>query len=422
MSRRIFFTFFIKGIIAVTNLLIVILLSRYTGAAGKGEASLIITSIAMILLFNNIVGGAALVYFVPRNNIFQLIFLSNCWSFIICCIAYAILFFTTIIPPQFLLHVVILSFINALFSTNSTILLGKERITQYNIILLFQATLNLISLFIMFKWGNSKNVNSYISSLYISMLSCLLISSSSILKYLKDISFKNIKSLGQELVKLGVTNQIGHTMKFISFRFTYYILSIYAGASILGIYSNGVSLVESVLIISNSFCTILYPRVANSKDIKKSQLLTIQYIKINFILSAICLISMSLLPSTFYVWLFGSEFSNVNQVVYLLAPGICVYSVSLIVGHYLSGTGNYKTPSYANLVGLITTVLLVLIFAPKFGLFEISIISTISYIATAGFITYYFIKKTNFKIKDLLPTINDFNLFCIEIKTIIKGQ
>ena len=77
MSKRIFFTFFIKGIIAVTNLLIVILLSRYTGAAGKGEATLIITSIAMILLFNNVVGGSSLVYFVPRHNIFQLLFLRN---------------------------------------------------------------------------------------------------------------------------------------------------------------------------------------------------------------------------------------------------------------------------------------------------------------------------------------------------------
>jgi O-antigen/teichoic acid export membrane protein len=130
---------------------------------------------------------------------------------------------------------------------------------------------------------------------------------------------------------------------------------------------------------------------------------------------------MALLPSVFYVWLFGNEFANINQVVYILAPGICVYSVSLIVGHYLSGIGNYKTPSLANLIGLITTILLVFVFAPKFGLFEIAVISTISYIATAGFITYNFIKKTNFKIKDMIPNISDFNLFFIEIKTIIKG-
>lgn len=421
MSKRIFFTFFIKGIIAVTNLLIVILLSRYTGAAGKGEATLIITSIAMILLFNNVVGGSSLVYFVPRHNIFQLLFLSNCWSFIVCISAYVILLFTTIIPAQFLLHVVTISFINALFATNSTILLGKEKITHYNIVLLLQATLNLISLFIMFKWGNNKNVISYISSLYISMLSCFLISSALIVKYITEISFKKIITLSRELVNLGVTNQMGHTMKFISFRFTYYILSIYAGASILGIYSNGVSLVESVLIISNSFCTILYPRVANSKDIKSSQLLTVQFIKATFILSAICLTLMALLPSAFYVWLFGNEFANINQVVYILAPGICVYSVSLIVGHYLSGTGNYKTSSFANLIGLITTIVLCFIFAPKFGLFEISVVSTISCIATTSFITYHFIKKSNFKTKDLLPTGKDFYSFYNEIKTLGKG-
>ena len=76
MVKKIASTFIIKVIIAVLNLAIVIVLSRFIGAAGKGEASLIVTTIAMILIFCNMIGGSSLVYFVPRNNTF-LLFLIN---------------------------------------------------------------------------------------------------------------------------------------------------------------------------------------------------------------------------------------------------------------------------------------------------------------------------------------------------------
>src|SRR5258708_31282791 len=97
MLKKISFTFSIRALIAISNLAIVILLSRYTGAQGKGEASLIITSIALILLFSNIVGGSSLVYFVPRYNIFQLFVLSNAWSVFVCVLAYFIFSNSTLI-------------------------------------------------------------------------------------------------------------------------------------------------------------------------------------------------------------------------------------------------------------------------------------------------------------------------------------
>lgn len=419
MLKKVAFTFIIRAIVAVSNLALVILLSRYIGATGKGEASLIITSIAMIALFCNVIGGSTLVYFVPRHNVFQLFFLSNIWTIIVCVITFFIFKNSSLISESFVNHVVWLSLINAFLATNLTILLSKEKIFTFNIINLIQTSVNLISLFCMFKWLNNANVEAYIISLYASMLLCFMISTIAVFKYIKTVSFTNMNSLLRELAKIGFVNQAGHVMKFMSFRFNYYLLSIYSGDAILGIYSNGVSLVESVLIISNSFCTVLYPKVSNSTDINASRATTLQFIKINLLLSLACLIPMMILPSGFYVWLFGAEFTNVNYIICLLSPGIAFYSISLIIGHYFSGTGNYKIPTIANFIGLATTVIVSIFCIPKYGSFEASMISTVSYLTTTFTIVYFFLNQSKFKLHQLVPNRNDFISIFNELKLYI---
>src|SRR5579872_4768844 len=90
MFKKIASTFSTKVITSVINLLIVIIISRNMGADGKGQASLIITSIAMVMMLCNIMGGATLVYLVPRYNFFQLFALSYLWTLLICSLAFAI--------------------------------------------------------------------------------------------------------------------------------------------------------------------------------------------------------------------------------------------------------------------------------------------------------------------------------------------
>src|SRR4051812_15898136 len=117
-------TFITKVITSLLNLAIIIVLSRFLGAHGKGEASLIVASIAMLMLFCNMIGGASLIYLVPRHNVFQLAAISNLWSVIVCAISYFILLNFTLVPSKFILHVCLLSLISSFLSTNLSILLG----------------------------------------------------------------------------------------------------------------------------------------------------------------------------------------------------------------------------------------------------------------------------------------------------------
>lgn len=422
MFKKIAFTFGIKIIIAVLNLAIVVLLSRSIGAGGKGEASLIITSIAMILLFCNMVGGSSLVYFVPRYNILRLFLLSNAWSVLVCIISYFIFLALPLVPQDAVMPVVLLSLINALLATNLTILLGKEKIELHNLVSLLQTLINIIVLWWMIRGMNQYNVSSYIYSLYAAMGFCLLLSSFLVLPLIRNDRNKKKEGLLKELFLYGTYSQAGHIMKFMSFRCTYYMLSAYSGEVILGIFSNGVSLVESVFLISNSIATVLYPKVSNSTDTVYSQTLTLQLTKFSILLCIAALIPLMLLPSGFYVWLFGPEFSGVQQVIILLAPGVLFYNVALVIGHYFSGTGRFKINTWANLTGLITTVLLAVIWYPGYDIKSVGIISSISYITTAALIIIYFVRESKISYKQILPGAGDLKWLFSEARSLLKNK
>jgi len=129
LIKKILNTFGTKTITAFINLAIAIVLSQYLGAEGKGEQGLIITTIAFVLVFANLIGGATLVYLTPRIAVKHLIAPSYLWSALISIFAYFTLRFTNIIDQSFVIHISILAFLNSILAINSSILIGNEKDT-----------------------------------------------------------------------------------------------------------------------------------------------------------------------------------------------------------------------------------------------------------------------------------------------------
>jgi O-antigen/teichoic acid export membrane protein len=415
MLKKIVSTFGIKVLIAVLNLVIVIVLSNYIGASGKGEASLIVISMAMIMLFCNLLGGSTLIYLTPRYNIFLLFFLSNVWSLLTAIGAFAVLNFYGEVSVCMNAHICLLSLLSSFLATNLTILLAKERVNLYNLLSLLQTALTLGVVFLLFE-GGTPDVSGYVYALYAAMIVCLVISMGYLLPYLKKPNLKDISTHAVEFLKLGFTNQSSQIIKFLSFRVSYYLLMKYTGASGLGVFSNGTSLIESLLLISNSFVAVLYPKISNSINKKYAQLLTIQMTKMSVAFCILALMPLSFLPSKFWVWLFGNEFKGVRQVILLLAPGIVFYNISMMINHYFSGLGKYRVSTVAYLIGLILVVLGSVLIIPNYGIREAAILSSLSYMATAVFYMIYFSKEAKIKVNKLFPTLSDVPWFFKRLK------
>jgi len=137
---KILHTFGARAISAVVNLLIAITLSQYLGPEGKGIQSLIITTITFVLVFANLVGGATLVYLVPRHKTSLLVLPSYFWTILVALLCYFVLLYFPIVDKSYIVHICILSVLNSFTSINTSVLIGKEKIATSNIISLLRSS------------------------------------------------------------------------------------------------------------------------------------------------------------------------------------------------------------------------------------------------------------------------------------------
>lgn len=402
MLGKILNTFGARSLAALLNLIIAVVLSQYIGPVGKGQQGLIITTIAFILVFSNLAGGATLVYLVPRYKTSQLFLPSYAWGILTSVMAYTILYFFPVIDPGFSLHIAILSAINAFSGINSNILIGKEKIKDANLISLLQPFFTLLVLLLLFAVFSFRNIHAYIFSLYISfsiswLLGLLMLRKSSLFPGSRwSESFLVVKNM----FRFGFLNQLAHITQLMSFRLSYYVLNIYHGEGSVGIYSNGIALMESVWLISKSISLVQYARIANSDDDKYARTLTIRLIQASLFISLIIITAFLVLPESFYIFLFGKGFTGIKLAMWSLAPGILIYNINILAGHYFSGKGKYHFNTIASTAGLAVSIAMFYLLIPAYNVAGAGWATTISYLATSVVILYFFSRRYSYNKDD----------------------
>jgi O-antigen/teichoic acid export membrane protein len=403
-------TFGARALTAVINLLIAIILSQYLGPAGKGVQSLIITTITFVLVFANLVGGATLVYLVPRHTPSLLILPSYLWTILVSIISYLVLLIFPVVDTSLILHICILSVLNSFVSINTSVLIGREKINTSNLISLIQPFLLILSLLLFFRMKAEPGITDYIYSLYLSFGITVLISFGYYFKHCGRIIIHSIKDYRQvafEMVRYGILNQVAHITQMLSFRLSYYVLDHFHGEAAVGVYSNGISLAESIWLISKSISLVQYARISNTDNRAEAAKLTVRLIKFSVVASLIILIPLMLLPSTFYEFIFGNGFSDTRMVIWTLAVGVLVYNFSILTGHYFSGTGRYQVNALASSLGLIASVILYFTLIPRFSLAGAGLATSLSYLITTVILMILFNRENKGWYKDLWPSRGD---------------
>ncbi|HPB26521.1 MAG TPA: polysaccharide biosynthesis C-terminal domain-containing protein [Bacteroidales bacterium] len=419
MFLKIFKTFGVRLSSAIISLLIAVVISQFLGAGGKGEQGIIITTIALILIFANMVGGASLVYLTPKLPLKKLILPSYVWSFFISALFVGVLFLFPLIEAKYVWHVALLTLLNSFTSVNTSVLLGKENIRAVNIINFSQVALTISALLVFFISGIATNIYGYIYSLYFAY-GCTLVMSVILLSPYRH------KSPGDEpvsytyairmLFRYGFMNQLAHITQLLSFRVSYYFLESFQGYDAVGIYSNGVSITESVWMISGSVALVQYSKISNTGDKKFNQQLSAELLRISLLLSFLVLIPLVLFPGSFYAFIFGKDFGDINRIMWLLAPGVLVFVNALILGHYFSGTGQYHINSIGSAIGLVVTIILALVLIPRMGYLGAALTASLSYLSTTVFVTICFCRESKLKLIDLLPLPRYFSGYYLSLK------
>ena len=420
MFKKILNTFGTKILAAALNFAIAIIISQTLGDTGKGTQALLLTTISFILIFSDIICGASIIYLAPRHSFKKILVASTIWAALIAVImGFAIWLFYPKLAPDLIAHVAILSFISSLSNINFRFLVGKEEIKKANYNTLLQPVLLALTLVIYYILLKRTDIYGYVIGLYAAYGGTFLLGVWMLRKEYANLrrdTDKDYRPVLKDLFKYGFLNQTGHFVQFFNLRLSYYLLDKYISVGRVGVFSNALSLAEAIWIISNSIALVQYARIANADDRAYAQKLTLDLGKICLLVSALAVVVLCLLPPAFYTFVFGPEFGEMAGLIRILAPGILLYCIFLILGHYYSGTGRYQMNTFAALCGLVVTFVCGFTLIPRYDVTGAAITSAVSYTVNAVFLFVLFVKESHFKGRDFLLTKGEIQNYIAGLK------
>ena len=407
---------------SIISFIVVIINARALGSEGVGEIALIVLGITIIMLISNFIGGGALVYLIPRHNSFQLFLPSYIWAFLSSSGGAYLLNVFNLIPGKFAFHIFALSFIQALGSVNMTFLLGKEKIKEYNLISIIRFTVLISAMIIYFYVAGRKETISYVYSLYFAFSLTFFVSFLMTIKYINNVSLKGLGGVLKHVLKYGSFVQFANLIQLMNYRISYYIIESYVGKAGLGIFDVGNKMSEGIWLVGKSVSMVQYSKISNTKSKEYSVELTVRFLKFVFTATLLALIVLLLLPESFFGFVFGKDFDNLNLIIQSLSVGIMAMSLSMILSHYFSGVGRHYHNTISSAIGLIFTLTAGFTLIPKIGIVGAGITASISYTASMLYQMIVFFKLTKVNIKMLTINKDDILYLKKELKGLKKHK
>lgn len=404
MIKQIISVFFAKSSVAIINLFILIIGSKQLGSDVWGQISLFVLNLSIIHTFSEMFTGTALVYFITKIPLRKLYTSGLLWSLVCAALISITFYYIQNLSYKLTLNTFFVSLLLSLNGFHQVILLAKEKVKAYNYLLVLQPMLLLISLVISIKVFNNHSNSSYLIALYFSFAVSLFVSTFFIVK-LPSIKTTNHQTLKlSDAFKNGFINQLGNLAHTLSNRFNFYLL----GSTVLvGVYASATSLIESLWIIGGSISPIVLTRVANHPIHPNNARTTLALSKLSFIISAVCVLLLYLIPTQVFEFVLGKDFSQTKNIMLLLSPGVLCISFSTILSHYFSALGKQSILLLANSCGFITTLLTAWYFINRFGIYGACYAASFSYFVQALVLLSTFKAKNTFSFSEFLSLKTD---------------
>jgi len=396
--QNIFKTFLSKVLILLINFAVLTLTTNYFGLEGRGLISIIMADLAIIVIFNNILGGNSIVYFMNKVGLSRLILPAAIW----------IILSTTIISFVFsILHtqqsyfiLLPITLITSFLALNLLIFIGKEKIQLFNIFSLLPPFLLLIfSLGFIYLFKN-RSVNGYLFCYFLSQAVVFVISLIIIKPYLIKHEIGISKDLVKKAFSYGWKNELSYFIQFLNYRLSYFFILYYQDINSVGLFSVAIVVSESIWLIAKSITTVQYSKIVNLDNPNSAIKLTKKSAKLSLYATLSMLIVLALIPSWVFGFVFGKDFSTIKQLLFLLMPGILSIAVSNVYGHYFAALNQMRVLILKSTIGLVFTVLLSIILIPLWSLTGACIVTSVSYLSSSIYLLIAFY-KTSKNIPDL---------------------
>jgi O-antigen/teichoic acid export membrane protein len=224
----------------------------------------------------------------------------------------------------------------------------------------------------------------------------------------KNIFLKNNMIPGY--INYSLLSHFSVLLGFLTLRSDQFLVSTLLSVKDLSFYVVALIIAELPFKLSTIISKVLFSSVSsinnNNNDITNST------IRLVLLISIIISIFIILLSKYFFINFYGSDFILSYQLLILLLPGSVFFNFSQILQTHLAAKGKMKIGVLIGLFSLSSTIILNIIYTPKYGLKSVAIISSISYFLNAILSIYYYLKISTSTIKDIFGIEkNDLNIF-----------
>jgi stage V sporulation protein B len=186
----------------------------------------------------------------------------------------------------------------------------------------------------------------------------------------------------RRLIGFGIKGYAANLLMFFNYRLDSLIVNGLVGVASLGIYSIAVSLAEVIWYAAGAIGTVMFPHVSGLERREADRVTPIVCRNVYFVTLLGC-VAMFALSRWVILLAFGSAMLPALIPLWLLLPGILALSGAKVISSYLSGIGR---PEYATAIAggtVIITIALDLLLIPRYGIAGAAVASSIVYTAAA---------------------------------------
>ncbi len=151
----------------------------------------------------------------------------------------------------------------------------------------------------------------------------------------------------------------------------------------------------------------LLPKISRSSK-SNSVKITCKAFKVSFIISSFICILMALFIKPLIIILYGNEFQNIANVIYIIIPGVLLKNSSSFFITYFSGSGKEFINVYLQVLPAILQIVLGWYFIRSFGFYGACLSTLICLLVISLIYIIYFLRINNLKFYSLTPSREDF--------------
>lgn len=338
----------------VSALILVLMNLHFVHVDGQGTIALINFGILILATLSQFIGGGALIYLIPRMGEHKIALPSLLWIAISAALTFLLLL---LLNAPFIGFTILLGTLQALFVLQQMILLGKEKIESYQILLFAQSFSSLVFVgcfYLATDWG-------ILAFVLGQLLSFLL--TASIGFYLTPHVWKNMrfdlsKNDLQQTAKLGGYAQLGNIFHLGNQRsYLYFLENLGAeGKVFTGVFSILMYVAEALWSVVKSLSSILASRVAQTTNFTEHLALTKRYLIIGLSATALGTLCFMFIPNSWLAVFVDYDIAFLKEGFFFLVPGIIANACTVSIAHLFSGNGLHHYNFYSALSGFLVAI------------------------------------------------------------------